>query len=198
MPHHRRTTRDLRPTPERFEEKNLPGAGLMGAPGHAIQIAGLSRAVPRFSPHLPSRLPQFQTYTLGPDSGQLVPPFGQIRADLTPLVPGSVYNLTFLTVRNGTSQTFNAASGFTVQLPGQGGFQPFLQGKSQWKPGGVIVFYVLSTSQFPGSFSFKFNGPAQEKPNNISYNIQYNPTTFPGTLNAIVAQSVGARYRLVG
>jgi hypothetical protein len=191
LPHHRgiapshprRAAPPLRPI-------TAPGVA-PGCPG------GLGRSI---GPKLPPPTPPpttLGTFTLVPDSGTLEPPFGQFLADSTRPVPGAVSNLTFLTIRNGTSQTFDSRSGFSVNIPGQGGSQPFLPKGSLWKPGGVIVVYSLSTNRFPGTFTFNFNGSIQEKPNNIFYNVQYNPVNFPATLDAIVARSVGARYRLV-
>jgi hypothetical protein len=213
----RRSIRKLRPALERLDPKRLPGAGLWAALPHHRRITPfhphkaapplLSGTVPgvapgcsggpgrSIGPELPPP-PPLGSFTLVPDSGTLVPPFGQFLVSSSRPVPGAVYNLTFLTIRNGTSQTFDSRSGFSVNVPGQGGFQPFLPKGSLWKPGGVIVFYTLSTNRFPGSFTFNLNGSIQEKPNNIYYNVQYNPMTFPATLDAIAARSVGAHYRI--
>ena len=223
----RRSTRVLRPALERLDEKCLPGAGPRTAHFAPLRAAHQHQHHPqRIAPsHLrgiPPRLPilaiapgppgglgppsgtssppptaPLGTLTLVPDVGTLVPPFGQYLAASSRPVPGAVYNLSFLTVRNGTSRAFDWRSGFSVDIVGQGGFQPFLPKGYLWNPGGVIVFYTLTADRFPGSFTFDFNGSIQERPNNIDYNIQYSPTTFPGTLDAIAARSLGAHYRLV-
>ena len=126
-----------------------------------------------------------------------MPPFGQVRADSAHLVPGAVYNLALLTVRNGTSQIFDSRSGFSVSVAGSSGSQAFPQGPNPWKPGDVLVFYVLTKNRFAPNFTFDFQGNKSEKPSNIYYNIQYNPTTFPGFLNSLVStRVVGGRYRL--
>jgi hypothetical protein len=136
--------------------------------------------------------------TLGPDSGLLIAPFGQVLADSTPPVPGMVYNVALVTVRNSTAQTFTAQSGFSVSVSGSSEAEPLPAGRAQWKPGQVLVFYSLNQDSFPPSFTFNLQGKSLEEPANIFYGIQYNPNTFPGVLNSIVSTLVvGGRYRLV-
>ena len=50
---------------------------------------------------------------------KLVPPFQQVLVQAEQPVPGQVYNVLDVTVKNGTSQTFNASNGFTVRLTNQ-------------------------------------------------------------------------------
>lgn len=185
----RRPSRKLRPDLERFEARDLPGAGLMdgsGLFGNPRGQAGRQQLRP----------PQIGSIALVPDVGLLVPPFGQVRVDSARLVPGTAYNLSSLTVRNGTSQTFDSRSGLSAKPTGRVGFQPFLRGNDQWKPGGLVVFYVLSRSSSLPTFTFNLDGSIEEKPANLTYDIRYNPATFPATLDAVAARSVGARYRL--
>jgi hypothetical protein len=62
-------------------------------------------------------------------------------------VPGQVYNVGYVTVKNGTAQTFTAQNDFTVRMTNQpksfAGF-PILTGDQVWKPGQILVFYVLT------------------------------------------------------
>jgi hypothetical protein len=200
-----------RPVLERLEEKRLPSAGLWTTPFlnprasfqpggsmtlHPVDASGPLRTVGDCPRNRPGRT-RLGTFDLIPDSGTLVPPFVQVRASSATPVPGATYSLAFLTVRNGTTRAFNAQSGFAVKVAGQPTAQPFPMGSQQWKPGEVLVFYALTKDTFPPSFTFDFAGSKQERPSNIYFNIRYNPSTFPGELNAIVARSVGARYRLV-
>jgi hypothetical protein len=114
-------------------------------------------------------------------------------------VPGAVYNVALVTVRNGTSQTITSASGFSVRTVGGSGSQPFPMRNTSWKPGQVFIFYTFTRSTFGPDFAFDFNGsrPAAV-PSSIFYNIQYSPSTFPGVLNSLVTtRLVGSRYQLV-
>ena len=86
----------------------------------------------------------------------LVPPFQQVPVQAVRPVPGQVYNVLFVAVMNGTSQTFTAANGFKVRLPGFTGTHrvvdnafPVLTGNQVWKPKTWIVFYVLGKQYYP-------------------------------------------------
>jgi len=144
---------------------------------------------------------------------RLVPPFHQVLVQGLEPVPGQVYNLCDVTVRNGTLQTFNASSGFTVRTTNQprsfAGF-PILTGNEQWKPGQILVFYVLTKKYYPvsfvaGGFQFDLGGRSSTAipgPSGIFLRLTYNPATFASTLNWIVAYGQGnqlgqgARYGL--
>ena len=133
---------------------------------------------------------------------KLVPPFQQVLVQSRKPIPGQVYNVTDVTVKNGTSQTFNASSGFTVRMTNQprsfGGF-PILSGNEQWKPGQILVFYVLTKKYYPvsfvgGGFQFDLGGRSSTAipgPSGIFLRLKYNPTTFARTLNWIVAFGQG-------
>ena len=81
-------------------------------------------------------------------------------------VPGQVYNVLSLAMRNGTAQTFDAEqrSGRTPidQWFWVPRWYPILTGTQQWKPGQFIVFYVLTKKYYPvnpevsGGFTFNF------------------------------------------
>ena len=117
-------------------------------------------------------------------------------------MPGQVYNVCDVAVKNGTSQTFTASNNFTVRMTNQprsfGGF-PVLTGNEQWKPGQILVFYVLTKKYYPVSFvagGFQFNlggrsSTAVPGPAGIFLRLKYNPATFAKTLNWIVAYGQG-------
>jgi hypothetical protein len=133
---------------------------------------------------------------------KLIPPFQQVLVQGRQPVPGQVYNVTDVTVKNGTSQTFTASSGFTVRMTNQprsfGGF-PILTGNEQWKPDQILVFYVLTKKYYPvsfvaGGFQFDLGGrssTAVPGPSGIFLRLKYNPATFARTLNWIVAYGQG-------
>jgi hypothetical protein len=104
---------------------------------------------------------------------------------------------------NGTAQTFDASSGFTVRLTNQGripGF-PILTGNQQWKPGQVFVLYVLTKKYYPVSFvagGFQVNLGGRSStlvpgPSGIFLRLKYDPATFARTLDWIVAYGQGAQ-----
>ena len=133
---------------------------------------------------------------------KLVPPFQQVLVQEKKPVPGHVYNVCDVTVKNGTSQTFTASNNFTVRMTNQprsfGGF-PVLTGNEQWKPGQVLVFYVLTKKYYPvsfvaGGFQFDFGGrssTAVPGPAAIFLRLTYKPATFGRTLDWIVAYGQG-------
>ena len=130
-----RSTMRFRPGLEQFEEKQLLSAGSLTT--HAgPQTKDLRRQpapVGTFG-YLAFRV----TNTPWQTPYKLVPPFQQVLVQSRQPVPGQVYNVNAVTVKNGTSQTFTASNGFTVRMTNQprsfGGF-PILTGNEQWKPG---------------------------------------------------------------
>jgi hypothetical protein len=76
---------------------------------------------------------------------------------------------------------------------------PILTGNEQWKPGQILVFYVLTKKYYPVSFvsgGFQFNlggrsSTAIPGPSGIFLRLQYDPATFARTLNWIVAFGPG-------
>jgi hypothetical protein len=133
---------------------------------------------------------------------KLIPPFQQVLVQGKKPIPGQVYNVNDVTVKNGTAQTFTASNGFTVRLTNQprsfGGF-PILTGDEEWKPGQILVFYVLTKKYYPVSFvagGFQFNlggrsSTAIPGPSGIFLRLKYDPATFARTLNWIVAFGQG-------
>ena len=132
----------------------------------------------------------------------LVPPFQQVLVQARQPIPGQVYNVNQVSVKNGTAQTFTSSNGFTVRLTNQprsfAGF-PILTGDQQWKPGQILVFYVLTKKYYPVSFvsgGFQFNTGGRSStaipgPSGIFLRLKYNPATFARTLNWIVAFGQG-------
>ena len=155
-----RSIRKLHPVLERFEAKQLLSTGSMSAhvspPAHA-----------ETRQHAPVTSPGFLLFRVTNTSAQLpynlVPPFQQVLVQGKRPVPGQVYNVGYVTVKNGTAQTFTASNNFTVRMTNQprsfAGF-PILTGDQEWKPGQILVFYVLTKKYYPVSFvagGFQFN-----------------------------------------
>ncbi len=141
----------------------------------------------------------------------LNPPFDQVLVQPNQPIPGQVYNILWVIARNGTAQTFNASSGFSVRFPTSGYTTPILTGNEQWKPGQRIVFYVLTKKYYPlpsevhSGFEFDLAGArsvAIPGPSAIALRIKYNPATFNKTLDNIIVfgqgnqGGVGAVYGL--
>jgi len=195
----RRSIRKFRPGLEQFEEKQLLSAGSLTT--HAGPLAHDHRR--RTEPvgafgYLAFRV----TNTPYQTPYKLVPPFQQVLVEGRTPVPGQIYNVTDVTVKNGTSQTFDASSGFTVRMTNQprsfGGF-PILTGNEQWKPGQILVFYVLTKKYYPvsfvaGGFQVDLGGRSSTLvpgPSGIFLRLKYDPATFARTLNWIVAYGQG-------
>jgi hypothetical protein len=214
----------FRPDLERFEDKQLlsagaskpPAARLESGPANmALHPAGTSSA-PGGSqpviPHQPGRGTAgvgFLGFRVTQKTYPLVPPFQQVLVQRTKPIPGQVYNILYVTLKNGTAQTFNASSGFTVRIPGFTGTRrvvdkgfPILTGDQQWKPQQVIVFYIIGKQYYPlspqvaGGFQFNLGGRSTTLvpgPSAIALRIKYNPATFVKTLDWIVAYGQGAQ-----
>jgi hypothetical protein len=194
-----RSTMRFRPGLEQFEEKLLLTAGSLTT--HAgPQTKDLRRQpepVGAFG-YLAFRV----TNTPWQTPYKLVPPFQQVLVQSGQPVPGQVYNVNDVTVKNGTSQSFTATNGFTVRMTNQprsfGGF-PVLTGNEQWKPGQILVFYVLTKKYYPVSFvagGFQLNLGGRSStlvpgPSGIFLRLKYDPATFARTLNWIVAFGQG-------
>jgi hypothetical protein len=139
----------------------------------------------------------------------LLPPFQQVLVQKAQPVPGKVYNILYVALKNGTNQTFTASSGFTVRIPGFTGTRrvagnafPILTGDQTWKPQQVIVFYIIGHQYYPLSpqvaagFQFNLGGRSTTLvpgPSGIALRIKYNPATFARTLDWIVAFGQGAQ-----
>jgi hypothetical protein len=132
----------------------------------------------------------------------LIPPFQQVLVQANKPVPGQVYNVLWVAMKNGTAQTFNASSGFQVKFSGSKYVAPILTGDQTWKPRQDIVFYVLTKQYYPvtnqvhGGFRFNLGGAGSTAipgPSGIFLRIKYEPANFARILNWIVAFGPGTQ-----
>jgi hypothetical protein len=184
------------PALEQIEKKQLLSASPL--PGHVASAA--AEAV-----RPPGSLPRaFYGFRVTNPSAQVLyrldPPFQQVLVQSNQPVPGQTYNVLQVAVRNGTSQTFTPANGFTVRLnTNKGQVFPILTGNEQWKPKQVIVLYILTKKYYPlpqtyGGFQLNLGGRSSTLvagPSAIFLRLQYNPATFAATLSNIVAYGQG-------
>ena len=195
----------LRPALERLDEKLLLSATARPADVGASQTpADRRHQVPPVGPFT-----LFRITNPTPFNNRLVPPFKQVLVQSRAPVPGQVYNVLFISLRNGTPHTFDANSGLAVRLTGQPLSRafPILTGAEQWKPEQVMVFYVLTKKYYPVrpvlSAGFQFNfagngGAAIPGPSGIFLRVRYNPDTFANVLDWIVARGPGAKGHELG
>ncbi len=204
-----RPTKTFRPALERLEEKRPLSAGpaathMATAPGvgHRPEAdAGVSAFAVQPKPNFGFLLYRITNPT--PYNNRLVPPFaGHVLTQTNPPIPGQVYNILQVAVRNGTAQTFDATSNFLVRYPGVAQTFPILTGTEQWKPGQEFVFYVLTHQYYPlpsqvhSGFEFSLDGARSigiPGPSGIFLRVKYNPVTFIQTLDRIVAFGPGAQ-----
>ncbi len=201
----RRSIIKLSPLLEPLESKTL--LSISSSATHLAHANTTSHA-PANTPADPStaRQPGFLLFRVTNTPHQtpydLIPPFQQVLVQARQPVPGHVYNVTDVAVKNGTAQTFTASNEFTVRMTNQprsfAGF-PILTGDQQWKPGQILVFYVLTKKYYPVSFvagGFQFNTGGRSStaipgPSGIFLRLTYKPATFARTLNWIVAFGQG-------
>lgn len=192
----------IRPAFEKLETKELLSAGaLVAASG---QRSGASLALTAdaeaSSSHLPTKFLAFRvTNPSATVPYSLVPPFQQVLVQSIQPVPGQVYNVLQVALKNGTSQTFGANSGFFVKVTGDRQSFPILTGSETWKPKQVIVLYILTKKYYPvpevsGGFIVDLGGASSTLipgPSGIFLRVKYNPATFAKTLDWIVAYGPG-------
>jgi hypothetical protein len=218
----RRPITAFHPDLERFEAKQL-----LSAAASAAHVAHLGRASGPLVAHTAEESPahaaarntsgkrsslptHFLAFRITNPAGpvNLVPPFQQVLVQHAQPVPGQVYNVLYVAVKNGTSQTFTASNAFTVRLPGTSAGHrvvddafPILTGDEQWKPGQWIVLYVLSQKYYPLSpqvsagFQLDAGGRISTMvpgPSGIFLRLTYDPATFARALDWIVAYGPGA------
>ena len=149
----RRPFAKFRPALERFEDRQLPSASPLAA--HAATVAAHARAAASgdatSAKHLPTGFLGFRVTNPSHNVPyHLVPPFKQVLVQTNQPIPGQVYNVLQVAVKNGTIQTFTAANNFTVRLnTDQKDVFPVLTGNEQWKPRQTIVFYILTKKYYP-------------------------------------------------
>ncbi len=207
--HERRATK-YRPDLERLEAKrplsagassaSLASVGGASAPSGSADLGTVSTSSIAAKPEF-----GFLVYRItnpNPYNDKLAPPSMNVRVQTRQPIPGQTYNILFITVRNGTSKTFDAGSGFEVKFPGDKHVYPILTGDQQWKPGQVFVFYVLSKKYYPlpsqvhSGFEFSLEGArsvAIPGPSGIFLRVKYDPATFDRTLDQIVMTGPGAQ-----
>ena len=115
----RRPFAKFRPALERFEDRQLPNASPLTA--HAAAVAAHARAVASGDAMSAKKLPTgFLGFRVTNPAHkvpyQLLPPFKQVLVQKNQPIPGQVYNVMQVAVRNGTAQTFTAANNFKVRL----------------------------------------------------------------------------------
>ena len=191
-----RSTMKFRPGLEQFEEKLLLSAGSLTT--HAGPQTKDLRRQPEPAGafgYLAFRV----TNTPWQTPYKLVPPFQQVLVQSRQPVPGQVYNVLSIAVKNGTAQTFDCKQWvYRKTIPG-GHALPILTGNEQWKPQQVIVFYVLTKKYYPlalvpGGFQLDLGGRSSTLvpgPSGIFLRLKYNPATFARTLDWIVAFGQG-------
>jgi hypothetical protein len=190
-------------TVERLEVKTLLSGGLVVAhhgAGAAAEIRRLTAHPAVSTLHLPTRFLAFRvTNPSAANPYTLVPPFQQVLVQSKQPVPGQVYNVLQIALKNGTAQTFSANSGFFVKVTGDRRSFPILTGSERWKPKQVIVLYILTKKYYPlpevsGGFIVDLGGATSTLipgPSGIFLRVKYNPATFAKTLDWIVAYGPG-------
>lgn len=130
----------------------------------------------------------------------LIPPFLDVLVQPNQPVPGQVYNVLQVAVKNGTSQTFTSSNNFTVRLnTDHKNVFPILTGNQVWKPRQTIVFYILTKKYYPipqtyGGFQFDLGGKSSTLvpgPSAIFLRLKYNPATISNALAVIVSGGQG-------
>ncbi len=180
---------------------------------HAARLAAARASHQQAADSLSQQSGSKAGYTLfritqpGPGGVVLQPPFQQVLVQTPQPIPGAVYNVLSVSVKNGTTKTFDASSGFSVKFSGQPGSFPILTGNEQWKPGQFMVFYILTKKYYPpnpvvgGGFMLNLagsTGTAIPGPSGIFLRVKYNPATFANTLNWIVAHGPGSKGHELG
>jgi hypothetical protein len=192
----------FRPSLERLEAKQLLSASPPTT--HVLNAAVASNAASSDSTATSGAASVgFLVYRItnpSPFNGYLIPPFPQVLVQNAQPIPGQVYNVLYVTVRNGTAQTFDSSAGFLVRAPNGPSF-PILTGSQQWKPGQVFVFYVLTKQYYPfrpvgGGFQLDLGGRSSTLvpgPSGIFLRLTYDPAKIARQLNQIVAFGQGAQ-----
>jgi hypothetical protein len=198
---HKRPIIKFRPCLERLEEKVVLSSTATAHMAHAAHSVSDHLVYPPEGQKPYFGYLAFRITNPTPFNDYMPTPSGQVLVQSKQPVPGKVYNVLQVTVRNGTAQTFTASnSDFKVRFPGQKATFPILTGNEVWKPGQVYVFYVLSTKYYPlpdeaqDGFEFDLDGARSvgiPGPSGIYLRIKYNPATFPKTLDYIVQHGPG-------
>ena len=191
-----------RPDLEPLEPKRLLSAGTVSAAAAHLpaeptqaQVVSAMAVKPNFG---------YLVYRLtnpSPSTNTLKPPFGHVLVQGRQPVPGQVYNVLSVSLKNATNKTFTASDGFKVKLTEQRTWTPIITGNEVWKPGQDFIFYVLTKKYYPiknpvtNGFQFDLGGAvsvAIPGPSGIFLRLPYNPATINAALNKIVTTGPGA------
>jgi hypothetical protein len=188
-----RAVRDFRPCLDHLEARQLLSSGAQTSRAAITPESSQGNAGTGFLAYRITNPNRF--------NNKLIPPFPQVLVQSAQPIPGQVYNVLFVSVRNGTAQTIDASRGFSVRMTNQTKSHafPILTGNELWKPGQVFVFYILTkryypVSQLPGGFQLDLGGRSSTLvpgPSGIFLRLTYNPATFARTLDWIVAFGQG-------
>ena len=196
----------FRPDLERLEAKQTMSATVSAAAIHRQEIVAARQAKLDQTVSAQAVKPNFGylVYRItnpNPFNDKLVPPFEHVRVQGIQPIPGQTYNILFVSVRNGTRQTFDATnSQLLVRIPPVRKTFPILTGDQTWKPGETKVFYILSKKYYPlpsqvhSGFEFSLDGARSvgiPGPSGIFLRVKYNPATFDQTLDKIVTLGPG-------
>jgi hypothetical protein len=195
-----RTITKFRPHIEGLEEIRL----LSGGGGHTTSTPQLQARADHNQPRsLPDKFLGFRITVPKIYPVNLTPPFGQVLVQSLRPVPGRVYNILYVAVKNGTAQTLTSKNDFSVRFPNKKGAHafPILTGRGLWLPNQWIVFYVMTKQYYPipqiqGGFQFDLGGRSTTLvpgPSGIYLRLIYNPANFARKLNWIVAYGQGAQ-----
>jgi hypothetical protein len=210
----RRPIVTFRPDLERFEEKRLLSAGRAAAHAAALRSGAAGEFARAAASHSAPLAPTgYIAYRITNPTGRpvhLVPPFLLVPVQAAKPVPGQIYNVTYVVIRNGTAHTFTAADNLRIRIPGNSGTKrpvrgnafPVLTGNEVWKPKTWVVFYILGKTYYPLSpqvsagFELQAGGRMSTMvpgPSGIIAHIPYDPATFAKVLTFNVAYGQGAQ-----
>ena len=198
----RRRKLKFQPCLECIEAKQLLSGGALG--GHDLaHRAGTTAAPDAGERPLAKKFYGYRITNPKIYKVNLFPPFQQVLVQKQQPVPGHVYNIMSIAVKNGTSQTFTASNNFVVRMTNQPKSEsfPVLTGNQVWKPNTWFVFYVLTKKYYAvdfvaGGFQFDLGGASTTLvpgPSGIFLRLKYNPATFKRTLDWIMAYGQGAQ-----
>ena len=192
-------TMKFRPGLERLEPKR-PLSGGVASAAHAAHSPTVSALSVTKKPDYGYLV--FRITNTNKTNNTLTPPFGHVLVQTRQPVPGHVYNILQVSVKNGTATTFNSSSNFEVRFPGDPTTFPILTGNQTWAPGQDYIFYVLTEKYYPlpsqvhSGFEFSLDGARSigiPGPSGIYLRVKYNPATFNQTLDQIVTHGPGAQ-----
>lgn len=193
----------FRPALDPFETKQLLSASPLATHVAAMKASREAAAANAHEPqtHLPHAFLGFRvTNPSNLVPYDLTPPFLDVLVQPNQPVPGQVYNVLQVAVKNGTSQTFTSSNNFTVRLnTDQKNVFQILTGNQVWKPRQTIVFYILTKKYYPipqtyGGFQFDLGGKSSTLvpgPSAIFLRLKYNPATISNALAVIVSGGQG-------